>query len=74
MDFHYSYSLLGNTVKFEKRYKENNDDNVIIKMAGKIVEGTKITGKWWSPGHKRLRGTFFMWNKQYEVIFKSQFV
>ena len=57
----------GETVKFEKKYKSGDVDDVIIKCHGKIIEGTKISGNWWISGHRRMRGTFFMWNKDYEV-------
>ena len=57
--------MLGETIKFEKSY--NDGSNLVIKYHGKAIEGTKISGNWWVPGEKRLHGTFFMWNKEYEV-------
>ena len=54
-------------VKFKKQYNSSPSRNGDIYYSGKIISGSRITGNWWVPGKKRLFGTFFMWNKDYEV-------
>lgn len=58
---------LGDTMKFEKQYNAQSSGDPNIKYQGKIIDGTKVSGYWWLPGQKRLRGSFFMWNRDYEV-------
>ena len=64
--------MTGQTIKLEKRYMEGGPEDGKIKYHGKIIEGTKISGKWWVPGKARLRGTFFMWYRDYEVFDLSE--
>jgi len=65
--FHNSI-IIGDTIKFEKKYKDESNGEVLIKCHGKVIEGTKISGNWWISGQKRMRGTFFMWNRDYEIF------
>ena len=53
--------------KFKKQYNSSPSRNGDIHYSGKIISGSRIMGNWWVPGKKRLFGTFFMWNKDYEV-------
>jgi len=63
--------ILGNMVKFIKQYNSSPSRNGDIYYSGKIISGSRITGNWWVPGKKRLFGTFFMWNKDYELLLKT---
>ena len=57
--------VIDNHVTFEKTY--HNGDKDTIKYSGKVIEATRIVGNWWVPDNKRYRGTFYMWNKAYEL-------
>lgn len=57
--------IIGDQISFDKTY--SNGDKNFIKYTGKVIEHTKIEGNWWVPGNKRYRGTFYMWNREYEL-------
>lgn len=68
-DFSFQHGIIiGDTMKFEKQYNAQSSGDPNIKYQGKIIDGTKVSGYWWLPGQKRLRGSFFMWNRDYEIF------
>eukprot|EP00112_Aurelia_sp_Birch-Aquarium-sp1_P014623 Seg3171.3 transcript_id=Seg3171.3/GoldUCD/mRNA.D3Y31 product="Transmembrane prolyl 4-hydroxylase" protein_id=Seg3171.3/GoldUCD/D3Y31 len=63
--------LIGDTVKFQKSYSSAQGKDADIKYSGKIISGSRILGNWYVPDKKRLFGTFFMWNKDYEMLLRT---
>ncbi|KAM7444632.1 hypothetical protein ABFA07_006733 [Porites harrisoni] len=58
--------VTGDIVRFRKKYLNQENDDVLIKYAGRLKGNAQIEGKWWIPGEKKIHGFFFMRYEAYE--------
>lgn len=64
--------ITGNSVKFQKAYVSTPVTETSIIYSGKILSGSRILGNWWVPNKKRFYGEFFMWNRNYDIMMKTE--
>lgn len=48
--------VTGDIVRFRKKYLNQENDDVLIKYAGRLKGNAQIEGKWWIPGEKKIHG------------------
>ena len=64
--------VTGDIVRFRKKYHNQENNDVLIKYAGRLKGNAQIEGKWWIPGEKKIHGFFFMRYEAYEVCSRSK--
>lgn len=64
--------VTGDIVRFRKKYLNQENNDVLIKYAGRLKGNAQIEGKWWIPGEKKIHGFFFMRYEAYEVCSRSK--
>ncbi|CAH3172387.1 unnamed protein product [Porites evermanni] len=58
--------VTGDIVRFRKKYLNQENNDMLIKYAGRLKGNAQIEGKWWIPGEKKIHGFFFMRYEAYE--------